>query len=595
MERRRLPKYFLSNDKKIKVLERKLAAVKKAYGKAITDEDKAECTVKRLTYIKDIITINCDSLEIACHYKIKKYIKRFKNAVIASVYSYNETVEEYESVFNDTLTRASASIADDIIAGKEYTPVPDLTYNRVVPEESARAFAIVTMDVNKRRIPKLLRANDKEVKRLSYQLKKLDKKKRRLKRKRDKAALVVNCLGIQKQIVEIEIDSLSGSCHAKLRRFIRRYKKTLAQAVVGYNRYVDDYSAITGENLTKAPETLPTDITLGRRYMPLPTLTFNSSVFDAEDAAERAAARMELRRPVMSISQDVVAQGKLERQVKTQSEKDLATITKYATHEIGILERERDVKSVKFGPDNSKSRRSGRDLAKKIKRIKKWHKEALLYEVADNKRYYEIITAEPATAKVKRRRADRDMLASLRARLAALLNERDEINGKLIAIYTGEDVDPSGAPVGNKYRELQNKAANKSFKRQKSLARSVKSLHVTLDEKERIYELMNRRTQLEANLNLYIYKIKKENCDRATKKQLRRDIKKTEREIKRTNSDIKYLLKRAKFRDSKTRGGSWAVMWGVVLLLFLAGVVAVFYFYGDQLRPIIDSLLGGAK
>ena len=195
---------------------------------------------------------------------------------------------------------------------------------------------------------------------------------------------------------------------------------------------------------------------------------------------------------------------------------------------------------------------------------------------------------------MKRRRADRDTLASLRARLVVLLNERDEINGKLISIYTGEDVDPSGMPVGNRYRELQNKAANKSYKKQKSLAKAVKGLHVTVDEKERIYELMNKKTQLEANLELYVYKLKKEKCDRATKRRLIRDIKNTKREIKRTTSDIKYLLKRAKARDARTRGGgAWMMVWGVILLLLIAAVVCVFYFFGDQIRPIIDSFLGG--
>ena len=234
-----------------------------------------------------------------------------------------------------------------------------------------------------------------------------------------------------------------------------------------------------------------------------------------------------------------------------------------------MLESERDMTSFRFGESEYATRKSKKTLTKKISKVKKDYKSALECEKADNERYYTVVKTNPKTMKVKRAK-DRTKLESLRSRMITLLNKRDELNGKLIAIYTGTEVNADGTSVNQTWRSVKNKATEKAIKKDKKLAKKVERLEASDGEKRAIYQKMNQKLDATSTLALCEYRLKKEKNEKAVKKSLKKDVKTNKAAVKQYGEDINWMIKKTRERNA---GKSWAA--GVVVVVVILAVAGL--------------------
>jgi hypothetical protein len=203
----------------------------------------------------------------------------------------------------------------------------------------------------------------------------------------------------------------------------------------------------------------------------------------------------------------------------------------------------------KFGQSTYDIKKTKADVDKKIKTLKKINKDALKYEAKDNERYYAVIKNDPGTMEIKKKKPNRTRIASLRTTMMNLLNQRDEINSKLLSIYNGTEVNLDGTSVNQKWREIKSNEAEKCIKRNQKLAKEISRLPASNAEKQKLYSLMNENVDASSTKALSNYRLKnKEFVEKYEKKQIAQDAKNCEKVIKDNNEEIKRAIKRIKKR-----------------------------------------------
>ena len=133
--------------------------------------------------------------------------------------------------------------------------------------------------------------------------------------------------------------------------------------------------------------------------------------------------------------------------------------------------------------------------------------------------------------------------------MMTLLNKRDELNSKLLSIYSGSEVTVDGVSVNQKWRQVRSDAAEKFVKKNKALAKKIFRLPASSGEKQRLYGILNSSVEASSNLALSKYRLKtKEYKNGKEKRALRKDIKTTKQLINQNAKDIKWVTKRIKTR-----------------------------------------------
>jgi hypothetical protein len=214
-----------------------------------------------------------------------------------------------------------------------------------------------------------------------------------------------------------------------------------------------------------------------------------------------------------------------------------------------MLESRMDMTTYKFGKTTTDMKQKKKEIQKAIKKAQKDAEAALKYEEKDNARYYAVITNDPATMNTKKRKPNRAKIASIRTQMMTLLNQRDELNSKLLAIYNGTELNLDGTSVNQKWREIKSNAAEKSVKKNQKLARKIAKLPASSGEKNKLYNLMNCNADAASTLSLAQFRLKKKDFNNKTeKKALKADVKKMKKLIKANDKDINWVMKRIKKR-----------------------------------------------
>ena len=139
----------------------------------------------------------------------------------------------------------------------------------------------------------------------------------------------------------------------------------------------------------------------------------------------------------------------------------------------------------------------------------------------------------------------RAKIAEIRTQMMALLNKRDELNSKLLAIYNGTEVTLNGMSVNHDWRAIKSDAAEKCINKNKGLAKKIDKLPASAGEKQRIYNLMNDNVDASSTLALSKYRLKtKEYKNNAEKKALQQDVKNMNQVIKSNTNDINWVIKK---------------------------------------------------
>ncbi len=601
MTKRQVKKYMKESEKKITAAKKQLAKLD-AKVRDTVGRDKVTLVVESLVVQKSIIDEMSDNMVACRDAGNKKVAKQVKKAMLVEIRQYNRYVQDYQRLTGIALTQASASIPDDIMARGAYQILPVLTYNKPEANAGAKGRAVERNTAgagdeiyvaNVKQLKKFIKTSEKETIKLRSALKKKQEKKSGTKGEK-RAVIIVDCITLQKSIVDKYIANLTASCQVSSKKYINSSRRALATEINVYNRYVNEYVKLTGQNLSYASTSIPSDIISGDAYEPLRAVTYKI----ADPNAERIKALGEIER-VGAVYQaekqkaEWVDTSILDAKTKAQANKDMAVLTQQADYEISLLESERDVTKFRYGKGHDVGVKRRRKIAKQIASIKKNHRAALKCESMDNKRYYAVVTNNPATMKTPRPNADRVKIDSLRSRMITLLNERDLINSKLSAIYTGSEYNLDGTSINQTWRNVKTDAAAKAQKKQKKMAKAVKKLNCGEGERGKIYGLMNKRVDALSTIALCKYRLKNEDNSREEARMLKQDIKKNKSAEKTLERDIQWMIKKVRKRNLHSSAAfDWIFGTGLILALVLAAAVAFFWFCGPDIVDGVKGLLG---
>lgn len=597
--KRGFKKYANYVHKKISQAKRKRNALlrKKRSEKSVVP--KVKLIISILGCQKEVIDWSCNLLSACCDMGKKKLAKRIANALRKELKRYNKYVKEYEKLTDDRLTKASLDIPACILEGEDYQTLPKVKLREfeapedgVVFDDGITEIADVENDyegvtvMTAKELKRRLQNSSSEIDRLHAQL------DRKVKEKHDawgieRSILFAECFYIQKKIIDTLATDLHAACQASAVKSVQSLKKALNYEVRQYNRLVSEYRAVSGNVLTPASGNIAQDIIAGNNYAPVPRVGCVHSTAD-----ELSSDIANMSRNSYGVETDelgVAGRAAFRSKVNAQANKDLSLVTKRADYEISMLESERDMLDFRFGKEPSQVRREKRDLAKRIDKVRAMHKQALKYENADNRRYYAVVTANPKTMTLNNKRADRTRIAAIRSKIISLLNERDAVNGKLAALYAGGDDLVSGS-VNQSLRRIKNKAAEKAKKKQKSLAKVVRDLPITQNDKNRFYTLMNKKVDALSTLALIKHRLKKEKLHSDDKLVAKRDVKELSAKARAIEKDICDLMSTTKKRINEIESGhSWMIAFFLVILLMVVGVVLYVYFFGDSIANIMNA------
>lgn len=532
---------------------------------------------------KEIIDWYCN-LTYTCHDLGRKgYARRFAALLKRELKKYNKFVKEYERITEDGLTHASMDIPRAILKGESYQILPKVKLREFEAPEDGIAYSDGITEspdyipefsdkevVSQKDLQRLLSTTARDISRLRAKLGAKVKSKHTA-RGTDKIIYTAQCFILQKKIIDLEATNLRAACQVVSAHDIQVLKRSLTEDIKQYNDLVSEYKAVSGNSLTFASVKIPQDIINGKYYTPVPKVS--CIYLDGDDSL--AGELREMSRDTL-IKEDPAARAALEKRINSQSNKDLTYITKRADYEVSMLESERDMLSYRFGKIPADVKREKREIGKRIDRIRRTHKEALKYENSDNKRYYAVVSANPVNMNLKNRKADRDRVAAIRSRIISLLNERDIINGKLMALYDGGDVFDI-ASINQRWRRIKNKAALRSKKKQKELARTVDALPIAPADKTKFYSLMNKKVDAESTLALMKHRLRKEKLHEDDKRCAKRDIAELKARIKALEKDIADLMKSTRERISDIESGHAWYAGMVVAIVITIIVLAVAY------------------
>lgn len=122
-----LARQIKDNNKAVKATEKALKKATKVMKKSKGDA-KVEKLVDCMSFNRELIELNSESLKASVESSSKKNIKKLAKLIKKEAVAYNKLVKLLKKLSGATTTKASLTIADDIKAGKETALLPVITY-----------------------------------------------------------------------------------------------------------------------------------------------------------------------------------------------------------------------------------------------------------------------------------------------------------------------------------------------------------------------------------------------------------------------------------------------------------------------------------
>ena len=514
-------------------------------------QSRIELLVESIAVEKQVLVELCDDLASARDQLDNKGVKEATKKLEPQIKRYNGLIDEYNKLTGEKVEGVSKNLADEIAKGSNRYNFKTVGNPTVI---TANAYNPNVSVLNQKELKNYLAKSNKALDNVKTRLATTAQQKDQAQGY-NKVLLIINCLTYQRYIVERIAENLHVCCQILDNKKVKEFKKTLEAEIANYNKLVDEYEVLTRTKLTLASTSMADDIIAGKPYTPIPSISYtandgttrNSDAEVAAVAASAAAAaeRATTKKKTAKKNKAVVKKSALQEKAAEQANKDLSVIAKASDFEISLLESQKDMTQYRYGKTTIDMKQQKKDVDAKIKAVQKRNKEALKLEEADNARYYAVITNDPATMEIKGSDKKRTKIASIRTQMMSLLNKRDELNSKLLAIYNGTEVNLDGTSVNHQWRATKSDAAEQCIKKNKGLAKKVDKLPASAGEKQRIYNLMNNSVDASSTLALSKYRLKtKEYKNGAEKKALKKDIKNMSQTIKSNTKDINWIIKR---------------------------------------------------
>lgn len=421
------------------------------------------------------------------------------------------------------------------------------------------------------------------------------------------ALLIVEKIGIQKEIVEIASESLTYCVYASDNGKIQKYKKELLSEMENYNQLCDEYEQQTGKTLQYISPDRVDDIIAGRVTRPIPNVFYvgdhaekpvsedrpryggyeTDSLWDLElsDKEYEMVVGGEKELPVTKKTKRMLEKEREFKMtaVKTAVERDLLLIGLRYEYKISQLEAERDMIYNSYTTNPKRKDKAIASIEKKINKQKRLAKRATKLERDDNTRYYSLALLLPDEEKIKEK-ANRERLEALRMRLDILLAEREVINEELIALYGGTDKRLSFARVNRKAATVRKKHAKAAYRSQRKIADKMKKYRAPDEMKEKALMLLNKKTEAIAAIEEAKYRLNALRPRGKAQKELYLKIKRERAKIKRINDDIHFIMKKLRRHEERALDDmQWAITL-VSLAVFVIACIGAYTFFGEEIK-----------
>ncbi len=619
ISKKELKKRYAASDKNYKSVKRDIEALEcSKYGAAA--EDVADIDVKILIVVKNLIDSIAEDVSVAHSSSDKSALKKYRSRLNSEIVYHNSIVDELFDVANVTLSKASVDMYEEIVSGNGYRKTPKIEYQVTeraptqainVADESEKkpakseytgsaTRAIKVM--NKKELKRFLKNNDKKADLIRYELAALSQQKNAAEG-RDMIVAIVTFLKAQREIVELAIENLLASCQIGDKKYTKKRALALDVEVDIYNNFVREYSEFTDDEITLADRELSSKIVLGKPYNNLPEISYSTdttayeynyadyTAYKVENENAKKLSRAQADNRVEASNAETFEIASLSAAIAKQANKDQRLIAARFMYEKNLLQSDYDMFRYRYGMMDRKSMRSRTNVEKQCKKLDKQGKEALAFERADNNRYYKVINTNPYQLRIKNHKK-LDKAVALREKIMQLLNERDHLNGKLISIYEGNEVDLEGNTITMSMRRIKDAAASKEYKRQRRFANKVKRLHAERVDKQKLYDLINYQIMSESTVAMAKHRLKHEKLPTSEKRQLRRDVDRNKSAKKSARKQFDWLFKRIA-NANRDAGGSWLTALGIILaVLLVVLVVFVWMFGGDAWTQVLETVKG---
>ena len=264
---------------------------------------------------------------------------------------------------------------------------------------------------------------------------------------------------------------------------------------------------------------------------------------------------------------------------KKTERKDVKLISLRHRYHESKLELALDSASLTFAKGDRESGREARRAERELEFWQSTEKRAIRGQRSDNDRYYSAVMLNPRRARLPRRAA-REELSLLREKLMGLLQERDTLNDRLIALYRGG----SGSKTYEQKRDSYvRKRVRRVYLKQKQTADMIESYRLPRAKKERVYTLMDRRTYLCGEIAGAEYSLRHSKLRGRARREKLRSLRRNRRELRRTEARLGTESRKLIARGSDNRRAMRfeITAWMVLILIIGAGVAC--YMFRDKL------------
>ena len=518
---------------------------------------------------------------------------------------------EYSRPYYDHVSQEALSRYEENLEAKQLADSEDesISHEEFVERhlQNANAFA-------KTALIKKLSDYRKSEAQLAKKIKRITAKQNTVSHE-ENIALIVEKIGLRKEITELAVEALTACVYAKAKFKTITYKRVLLSHINAYNAACDEYESHTGKPLAHISEEMADEVIAGIISAPIPNVYYygnesdSLSPGDSVSLSEEMNHRLEREATVEEaelyrlLSENYHEQftgdelrerdkRKAEKMsaIRRATERDLLLIGLRQDYQLMRIEAQRDMLANSFSTNKKQRNKKLSALERKIDKMHSETKRALKIERGDNSRFYLLLAMEGEKEKTKKR-ANKERLNALKMRLEVLLSEREEINERLIALYGGTDKKLTKTKINRKAGGVRKKHARSMYRKQRIIADRIDRIRAPLDMKEKAYALLNKKTACVATIEESYYKLRRLKPEGRAKRELLTDVRRAKAAMKTIDSDVKFLIKKMKRhqmrREEDRRWGQFLVF----LVLLAAAGIALWYFFADDVTAYFAELV----
>ncbi len=424
-----------------------------------------------------------------------------------------------------------------------------------------------------------------------------DNSRRKFKRGKGDAALVnlKDCIDTEVELLDSYVETYRCTLVTGISKYMKRYSDKLTAAIKDYNRDTKKWHDLTGTPTSTLSTKLAKDIAAGKDVESIRTVEFPDKPDEEKAAAPRRNTKAEENAERERVLREEADRERKSRPTekkksdegsgkpiitKTHMKNDIRTLEDKIDYRTDRYSRSIELSEYRYGEQKKKDKRRLNEENDKLRAMKRGSHAVISARRKDNARYLEIVNTDISKIKTSSK-SKTDRLTELKERIENLLIERDEINMKLDSMYAEENL-KRGKRGRKSYRtklaEYRLSEVKRAFRKQGRNYRTVSKFRVSLQEKQKVYDAMNKNIELTGYLAECRYRLKHEKPRGSARKLLISEINETNKSIKHANSDIKYGINKNGKRSARTPSPKKQMIWLVVLLLLVGAGVAIYIF-----------------